>query len=63
MKSGKEAFMYDQYLPDKYKYEVNAMRAPLSLLNTWSILLNWLCRLCGIGFDFDGIESPPQTVR
>ncbi|MBN8837484.1 MAG: dipeptidase [Sphingobacteriia bacterium] len=64
MKSGKEYFYADQYLFDKYKYEVNAMRAPLSLLIEH---MEYIIKLVGVdyvglGSDFDGIESPPQQL-
>ena len=64
MKSGKEYFFADEYLFAKYDAEVNAMRAPLSLLIEH---IDYVVKLVGVdyvglGSDFDGIESPPQQL-
>ena len=64
MKSGKEYFFADEYLFAKYDAEVNAMRAPLSLLIEH---IDYIVKLVGVdyvglGSDFDGIESPPQQL-
>lgn len=64
MKSGKEYFLADEYLFAKYDAEVNAMRAPLSLLIEH---IDYIVKLVGVdyvglGSDFDGIESPPQQL-
>jgi len=64
MKSGKEYFFADEYLFAKYTDEVNALRAPLSLLIQH---IEYIIKLVGVdyvglGSDFDGIESPPQEL-
>ncbi|OIR12740.1 membrane dipeptidase [mine drainage metagenome] len=64
MKSGKEDFFADEYLFAKYTDEVNALRAPLSLLIQH---IEYIIKLVGVdyvglGSDFDGIESPPQEL-
>ena len=64
MKSGREYFFADEYLFAKYGEEVNALRAPLSLLIQH---IEYIIKLVGVeyvglGSDFDGIESPPQQL-
>ncbi len=64
IKSGKEQFFADDYLFSKYKDEVNAIRAPFSLLFDH---LDYIVKLIGvdhvgIGSDFDGITSPPLQL-
>jgi membrane dipeptidase len=58
------SFEIDMFLSKKYGAEVQALRAPLSLLLDH---LDYIVRLIGvdgvgIGSDFDGIESPPLQL-
>jgi membrane dipeptidase len=59
-----ESYYADEYLYDKYKDEVQVMRAPLHLLLDH---LDYIVKLIGVdhvglGSDFDGINSSPKEL-
>ena len=56
--------MYDKIIDEKYKDEIEAMRAPFHLLFDH---LDYIVKLIGVdhvgmGSDFDGINSSPQQL-
>ena len=64
LKTVTDPYFADDYLFEKYKDEVQAMRAPLSLLLDH---LDYIVKLIGVdyvgmGSDFDGINSSPQQL-
>ena len=64
LKTVSDPYFADDYLFAKYKDEVQAMRAPLSLLLDH---LDYIVKLIGVdyvglGSDFDGINSSPQQL-
>lgn len=64
LKTVSDPYFADDYLFKKYKNEVEAMRAPLSLLMDH---LDYIVKLIGVdhvglGSDFDGINSSPQQL-
>ena len=63
-KSGLSEEQYTSIIDDKYRDEVNRLRAPFSLLMEH---LEYVIKLVGvdyvgIGSDFDGIDSPPSGM-
>ena len=64
LKKNPESYFADDYLYEKYKDEVQEMRAPLHLLLDH---LDYIIKLIGVdhvglGSDFDGINSSPQEL-
>src|SRR5438045_82198 len=64
LKINPEPYFTNKYLSEKYKDEVESMRAPFHLLFDH---LDYIVKLIGVdhvglGSDFDGIESPPQRL-
>ncbi|MGI8952844.1 MAG: dipeptidase [Chitinophagaceae bacterium] len=64
LKLNPEPYFADNYLYEKYKTEVQAMRAPLHLLFDH---LDYIVKMIGVdhvglGSDFDGINSSPQEL-
>lgn len=65
LKLNPETYFADEYLYNKYKDEVQAMKAPFHLLFDH---IDYIVRLIGIdhvglGSDFDGINSTPQHLN
>ena len=65
LKKNPEPFFTDKYLSDKYKEEVESLKAPFHLLFDH---LDYIVKLIGvdhvgIGSDFDGINSTPQQLN
>jgi membrane dipeptidase len=64
LKVNPKSYFADEYLYEKYKDEVQAMRAPLHLLLDH---LDYIIKLIGVdhvglGSDFDGINSSPKEL-
>ena len=64
LKINPESYFADEHLYEKYKDEVQQMRAPLHLLLDH---LDYIVKLTGVdhvglGSDFDGINSSPQEL-
>ncbi|MCY7421672.1 MAG: dipeptidase [Chitinophagaceae bacterium] len=65
LKLNPEPYFADNKLAEKYASEVDALKAPLSLLIDH---IDYIVKLAGIdhvglGSDFDGIPSPPQQLN